>query len=481
MSEGMLKPVFFVYNFPYLQKVPSFPWRIFNGQESSNSVQNKSFVHRLTILDNKMNILNTHFNSISALIGNVRTRINKDAEQIYHDVDILKMAIYREVDLHVLRLVESCNMGINIITQNAVTWDQRLKVTRDQIETLNRDIGVLGRCTVGGSEERLQELEGKIAKETQAVSILIEMFKNQYNYRMQLTPKQDLILPKLSSTMKELTIAQNNDDNRVVKENEISIDSIIFYKVLELQVQRQFDTNELRGCTVLSSGELIFADHGNNRLLIFSRDGNFKGIFHLVGNPFSVTALQDQRVAVTFTELQILQVFDLKDNSSGSIIKFEAPCTGVSYSEEKIVVRIEGFGFHIIDSSSLQTTHKISVDGNSISYVSVCGERLYYANWDSGKVTCCDINGKQLWELKNIILQSPNGIATDSAGNVFITGYSSNNILIIARDGLTAKLVDPSIFSLSMPVAIHYNTDADELLVTTATGFAFLYSVRRKP
>lgn len=481
MSERIYQPAAFMLSFPhlFLPKLPFIQWGLFRGQESSDIVQNNMFVQRLEVLDNKMNNLNSNFNSISTLIGSVRTRINTDAEKVYNDVNSLRNAFIREMDLHCLRLYESCNTAINVITQNAVTWDQRLQLTRGQIETLHREIAALNGCTAENSEYKLQELEGKIAKETQSVSILIEMFENQYNHRMQLIPKYDLILPKLSGTMKELTITQNNNYKRDVKCIHSNIDRIILVKVLELQVQRQYETNELRGCTVLSSGELVFADHGNNRLLIFTRDGQLKGIITLAGNPFSVTALQDHKLAVTFHALHILQILDLKDNSSRPFRELEAPCTGVSYSEQKIAVRIEGFGFHIIDSISLETTHRIAVEGKSISYVSICGERLYYANWDSGKVTCCDINGKQLWELKNIMLQSPNGITTDSFGNVFITGYSSNNILIIARDGLTAKLVDSSFFSLSMPVAIHYDTDSNALLVTTATGLAFLYKVER--
>jgi DNA polymerase III psi subunit len=51
-------------------------------------------------------------------------------------------------------------------------------------------------------------------------------------------------------------------------------------------------------------------------------------------------------------------------------------------------------------------------------------------------VTCCDLLGITQWEFKDErVLQGPRGISIDNDGNVYVVGYSTNNVVVISPDG----------------------------------------------
>lgn len=429
-------------------------------------------------LENKINKMSLKLDNIGKLIEKNEKSLNKDVEQISRDIHSLQLALHHVTDLHISRIKESCNCGFDVIKRNGIqSWIQRLKSSKMKFDELKRSVSQIKSRP---NDFELQQIEKNIVKESLELSILVEMLESSYEHKIQLTPNYDSIIPKISSTMSELAIGPTDLNSKQFNQHQANINDKIFDSVLYIDLHPQ-KTNELRGCTILSSGKLVFSDYGNNRLLLFFReDTNVKleRIIPLKGNPFCVTAIDGDRIAITFQELKSLLIFDLNTDNVCREIAFPDPCTGISYCNDKLAVRVEGKGFFIIDPNSGETTHTIRVEGIHIPYVSLNDKRVYYANWKTGKVSCCEINGEHLWEFKNVILRSPNGIATDSFGNVFISGFSSNNVLIISRDGLSAKQICPTVGSLFMPLGIHYSTARDELLVTSASGYAVLYSVK---
>lgn len=449
-----------------------------NAEERKCSNSQRWNLHTASKLENKINQLSSQLNYIGKLIEKNEKSLNKDVEQISKKIHSLRLAIHHETDLHISRIKESCNCGFDVMKRNGIqSWIERLQSSKNKVEELKKSVSQM---KLTPNDFELREIERKVEKESMELSILIEMLKGSYEHKMQLTPNYEGILPKISSTMSQLAIGSTDFGSPKFNHHQANIYDKIFDAVLYIDLHAE-NTNELRGCTILPSGKLVFSDYGNNRLLLFFReDANVKleRIIPLKGNPFCVTAIDGERIAITFQELKSLLILDLNTDKVCREIALSYPCTGISYCNDKLAVRVEGKGFYIIDPNSGETTHTITVEGLHIPYVSLSDKRVYYANWKTGKVSCCEINGEHLWEFKNVILQSPNGIATDSFGNVFISGYSSNNVLIISRDGLSAKQMSPTVGTLIMPLGIHYNTARDELLVTSASGYAILYSVK---
>ncbi|CAG2207632.1 unnamed protein product [Mytilus edulis] len=106
-----------------------------------------------------------------------------------------------------------------------------------------------------------------------------------------------------------------------------------FKKIIATDIQRQFQTTDLRGCTTLS-GKLVFSDYGSHHLLIYSRDGHFHRMIKLRGKPFCVTSVENGKVAITFHDLKCVEIYDLETDSVCQVIDLENNCAGISYSKE---------------------------------------------------------------------------------------------------------------------------------------------------
>jgi hypothetical protein len=46
----------------------------------------------------------------------------------------------------------------------------------------------------------------------------------------------------------------------------------------------------------------------------------------------------------------------------------------------------------------------INRDMSCINYVATFGDKLYYTDYDTHTVTCCDLHGTTLWEFKDELL-----------------------------------------------------------------------------
>jgi hypothetical protein len=59
------------------------------------------------------------------------------------------------------------------------------------------------------------------------------------------------------------------------------------------------------------------------------------------------------------------------------------------------------------------------------------GDKLYYTNYYENTVTYCDLHDTIQWELYgDRVLIGPCGISVDNAGNVYVIGCDSNNVVV---------------------------------------------------
>jgi DNA-binding beta-propeller fold protein YncE len=100
-------------------------------------------------------------------------------------------------------------------------------------------------------------------------------------------------------------------------------------------------------------------------------------------------------------------------------------------------------------------------DIGQYSYISSDGNKLFYTSI-TGTVTCCDMNGKQIWRFQDTsLLRSPRGVVVDNQGSVFVAGEKSRNIVMISPDGNSAK----EVYQISSPRGMCNDKSENELLV----------------
>ena len=90
-------------------------------------------------------------------------------------------------------------------------------------------------------------------------------------------------------------------------------------------------------------------------------------------------------------------------------------------------------------------------------------------------MTCCDLHGTTQWKFKdNRVLRGPLGISVDNDGNVYVVGFSSNNVVVISPDGQRHSQLSSSNDGLRV---LDYDRSTNRLLVSNESSTACLFDV----
>jgi len=137
-------------------------------------------------------------------------------------------------------------------------------------------------------------------------------------------------------------------------------------------------------------------------------------------------------------------------------------------------------GLKMLNLSDKSISDVINSNMSGVYHVATSGDKLYYTNVNTHTVTCCDLHGTTQWEFNDErVLQHPYGISIDNDGNVYVVGYSSNNVVVISPDGKHHRQLLSSNDGLSHPIVLDYDKSTNSLLVVNESSTAFLFDVTR--
>lgn len=449
-------------------------------------VTSDEYIQRQDILENQINTVRHQTDKLHKLREISDSSLNEEHVKVIDQSKQFYNKLNREINRQIQRIHEKCQTMVSFSKKNTdVYWTFRVDGLMETIEELQMEIKEIQRLPFSEKNAmKLEIMECKIQKEASILEVLNDMVKHEnQNNRVLFRPNFKNIFIETLAVLEKLSVKV------ILHEKEIRhVDSVVQHRQPTHDInQKQFlekrvidlrqISKELRDCVILNDGELVFTDYGHNRLILYSKIGNMSKFVCLRGNPFALTAIEDRTIAISYYDLKTVEIIHVDTKKILCDFRFDMNCAGISYHDGKLVVRIERYGYHIIDLVSRQILHEVRMEGGTMPYVSHIDGRFFCANWKTGKVSCCLIDGKQLWEFRNEILINPNGITADSIGNVFVCGYGSNNIIAISRDGLVAKQLDTFINTINAPLGIHFSKESDELLITNKGGYATLYSV----
>ena len=122
----------------------------------------------------------------------------------------------------------------------------------------------------------------------------------------------------------------------------------------------------------------------------------------------------------------------------------------------------------------------INREMDDVNYVATFGDNLYYTNWKTHAVTCCNLQGTTQWVFNDErVLKFPLGISVDNDGNVYVTGRDSINVVVISPDGQRHRQLLSSKDGLVLPKVLDYQRSTNRLLVVNQRDIAFLFDVSR--
>lgn len=249
----------------------------------------------------------------------------------------------------------------------------------------------------------------------------------------------------------------------------------------QIQVTKDVIPNFINGAVIISGKEIALSDFANERIIFVSLAEDKQQTLPLGYRPADLTTYgSGGKIAVSLTDHQAISLID-RQNSKIEKLKFkDTGClAGASFYDEKLAIRVLGYGLYILDLSG-NISSKISVPwlDYNMQRIAYINNKIYISKWDANKVYCLTTSGKLLWEFHNDkIIKAPTGIAVDEAENVYVTGLYSNNVVVISDNGRLCMELIKDIEELQQPFAIDYNHKEQKLLVCSSSGLCLLYSI----
>jgi DNA-binding beta-propeller fold protein YncE len=232
----------------------------------------------------------------------------------------------------------------------------------------------------------------------------------------------------------------------------------------------------IKGCIVSPNGKMILVDcYYNSRLLVLNDNGTLDKVIPCsLGYPFDVTYLDDRTVAVsTYNGITIINI----DTKTERSINISPRCYGITYHNGVLLWCEQQRGIQMMKLSDNRVTTLVKQSNMPpYSYIATCGEKIYQTNYNTNTVTCYTIKGDKLWEYKDeSVLKDPRGVTVDNDGNVYVTSYSSTNVVVIEPDGRQGRQILSSDDGLKNPIGISFDKSKNSLIVTNCCGPCFLY------
>jgi hypothetical protein len=235
----------------------------------------------------------------------------------------------------------------------------------------------------------------------------------------------------------------------------------------EIKVTTGYPSNKLTGCSILDNGEIVFSEynlHDNtDRVTLNDINGNFiRTVGALNQNSesiYDITSINTKTIAVSRDK--VIGIVNIDAHNIERTIQHTNRCYGITYCDGNLYYCHELDGIRRFDLMTNSKELLVPTYIGQFSYITCDGNKLFYTS-STETVSCCDMNGKQIWSFEDTsLLRSPRGVVVDDEGFVFVSGEQSGNIVVISPDGNAAKVV----YRISSPRAMCYGESANEILV----------------
>jgi hypothetical protein len=283
----------------------------------------------------------------------------------------------------------------------------------------------------------------------------------------------------------ELTLVRKKDKQAqamVADLPPVSVDNI------NLNLKQKVSTKgeDITGCSLLPDGRMVFSCYRKNIVTFVNKEG--VELF-LIGKDKTGSRTydtlyikEDNSVAVSCggTGKGCFTIIDIESKRVITTISMDSYFWGMAIGGGTIYFRAVDKGLKMLNLSDKSVSDIINKTMSNVDYVATFGDKLYYTNWKTHTVTCCDLQGTTQWEFKDeSALKCPLGISVDNDRNVYVAGLESTNVLVISPDGQCHRQLLSSKDGLVKPKVLDYERSTNRLLVVNQSSVAFLFDVSR--
>ena len=256
----------------------------------------------------------------------------------------------------------------------------------------------------------------------------------------------------------------------------MSVDNI----QLKLKQKINIKGQTITGCCLSSDGRMVFSCYNANTVSFINKEG--VELFQLGKTgccTFNTVFIKDNNsVAVSSGggDNRCITIIDSESQKVMTTIPMDTYIYGMAVRGRTIYYSARSKGIKMFNLNDKSISNVINSDMTCVHYVATSGYKLYYTNYDTHFVTCCDLHGTTQWKFKNErVLRGPLGVFVDNDGNVFVVGYHSDNVVVISPDGQRHRQLLSSKDGLRCPRVLDYDKYTNRLLVVNNSSTAFLF------
>ncbi|CAC5426501.1 unnamed protein product [Mytilus coruscus] len=319
------------------------------------------------------------------------------------------------------------------------------------------------KANLQGLKEQKRQCEGDMQSAREAINTYFDELEADLNNKMQQAFVKEETEIKICWKTLNLIWLRN-------------IETILLKVKLECKIPYEYEKQQIMDGGVLPNGELIFCDKKKSRLIIMDSDGDVVRNIMLTFCPIRSAIIDENSIAVTTADK--VNIVDLK---TGQVLKSFAEglkARSILLHNRNFIIENLGKGYIIADLQG-NTVKSLPINFPEFLYHHpiIINDKLYYAEQDGSEVVCLDLEGNQLWKIKDERLVSPYGMTSDNSNLLFVCGIKSNNVFVISADGKTFKEIVAPNEHLNGAISAYFNKIKQELLIVTQNGNVSVYHV----
>ncbi|CAC5413862.1 unnamed protein product [Mytilus coruscus] len=235
------------------------------------------------------------------------------------------------------------------------------------------------------------------------------------------------------------------------------IDIVHVFNVGDEHTQSSF------GSGIFLGNFILLTNNPSQRVVKFNQEFVFQSQLKLPHGPYDITKIDFTKFAVGAPPNII--IIDVKNMRIEKSLAANVPFMGFQYLGSEYIMAHSG-QLTWLDASSVSRIKDCQTDTDSY-YVCATGRNDYICAANTSGV-CKYVDGKARFTYNGTVelLNSPRGIDVDYEGNIYICGCNSKNIHQLTKDGKLVRIIPASIFGISRPWIIRFETNSNRFLLT---------------
>ena len=420
--------------------------------------------------------------------------VMEQKEKFRNDIKNIRNKISEYLDQLEKKLVDEIDFSSGLQVTEIDKVIEEIEQKHQDVNNIKSDvINIKGKATDLQTFLGIQKIEDSVLKSEECIKAFIKSLKfDRISVEMNVSNDISTFLSKIKS----LGIVRV-----VVKPPTISV---LSKKEYESQLKATFTTPEIptsdltlrlstkvqapkgrqginvTGCTVSPTGQIYVADFSpNKRILTVNNDGTYNKDINFVDSPvFDLTFIDSTHIAMSSGSYKGIKVFDINNQTVTRSTHTVGNIYGITSANGSLIYCV---GNQNIQSLNLSDESVSDIESGKLknnAYISYAEDRLYHTSCNGSAITCCNINGKIIWEFRTEKLQHPRGIAVDRKGRIYVVGEASNNVIQISPDGKHFTELLTKSHEIYKPSAICCDRKNENIAICNKNGCLFVYKIQ---